>query len=115
MSAGPVPRSSHRRIALAVEPVVLAGALAGVLGAEEDTQVVVIDLRDGDTLALGPFDAAVVSGDVDVDANVVIELPDSAGIGGVVTVRHADGHQSEVRVDHVVELVALLDPTRPRA
>ena len=114
MSADPVPRSSHRRIAVALEPFVLAGALAGLLGAEEDTHVVVIDLRDRDTPALGPFDAAVVNGDVAVDANVVIELPDSTDSSGLVTVRHADGHQNEVRVDHVIDLVALLDRAGPR-
>ena len=75
---------SGRRILLAVEPGVLEGALARLLSARFDDEVVQAG-RSGLHGASGGYDAAVISDRLPdgVRADVVITLPDTRGSGGI--------------------------------
>ena len=79
---------SRRRILLAVTPAVLEGALATMLRASEDDDVIQVG-RGGLAGHEGGYDAAVVSDELPegVRAGVVITLPDTRGSGGTGMVR----------------------------
>ncbi len=105
--------SSGRRILLAVEPGMLEGALAELLSATEEDQVV--QGSGGRTGAYGAvYDAAVVSADLpsDVLADVVITLPDAEGSGGTGTVRRGTDVRA-VSIDHAGRIVELLEEYAP--
>jgi hypothetical protein len=97
----------RRRIIVAVEPFVLGGALADLLR-QDDDEVVVIDLRDRVDLPPGRFDAAVVTGSPDVEADVVIQLPDTEGGGGTASVLEEDGVRRQTPMSTVTDLIDLL-------
>lgn len=98
---------SGRRILLAVEPAVLEGALAAMLAASGDDDVV---KRGGD----GRYDAAVVSDDLPpgVQAEVVITLPDTRGSGGTGTVTRG-GVVHQVSIGGATRVVELLEEYVP--
>jgi hypothetical protein len=107
---------SGRRILLAVEPGVLEGALARLLSATFDDEVVEAGRR-GQGASAGGYDAAVVSDQLPrgVRADVVITLPDTRGSGGTGTVRSGD-EVREVAIagaEGVVELLEQYSPRRP--
>jgi hypothetical protein len=100
---------SRRRILLAVTPAVLEGALARMLLASDDDDVVQLS-RTGVTGYEGGFDAAVVSDELPdgVRAGVVITLPDTRGSGGTGTVRRGEDVR-EVDIAGAERVVELLD------
>ena len=104
-----------RRILLAVEPGMLEGALACVLAAGTDDEIVPVTAR-GREVRGGAFDAAVVSGDLpaDVFAGVVITLPDRRGSGGRGTVRRGAGEVRLVEIAGAEGVVELIDRYVPR-
>jgi hypothetical protein len=99
---------SGRRILLAVEPAVLEGALAAMLAARDDDDVV----ERGHTAPTwsGRYDAAVVSDALPagVSAGVVITLPDTQGSGGIGTIRQG-GEVHDVSIDGAAQVVELLN------
>lgn len=94
------------RIAIAVEPAILADALADVLrqaGVDD-----VVDLREHDHV-----DAALVTiGLSDVDAEVIIELPNADSGTGPAGVR-VHGQTAAVHVDGLADVLRLLDDYCP--
>ena len=107
---------SGRRILLAVEPTVLEGALAKMLSAGSDDEIVQVG-RGGLEVDDGAYDAAVVSDHLPdtVRADVVITLPDTRGSGGTGTVVSGEAVY-EVRItgaERVVELLEQYSPRRP--
>ena len=108
---------SARKILLAVEPGVLEGALARLLSARFDDEVVQVG-RSGLRGAGGGYDAAVISDRLPdgVQADVVITLPDTRGSGGIGTITRGEV-TSDVGIggaERVVELIEQYAP-RPRA
>ena len=102
-----------RRILLAVEPGVLEGALAKLLSAGFDDEVV---QAGRSRLALGGrYDAAVVSDQLPegVAADVVITLPDTRGSGGTGTVRSGEV-VTDVGIAGAERVVELLEQYVPR-
>lgn len=102
-----------RRILLSVDPGMLEGALARLLTAADDAEVV-----QGRQNASGSeYDAAVVSDELPagVRAGVVITLPDTRGSGGMGSLRRGSDveavHIGDAR--HVVELLDRYVPQRP--
>lgn len=109
-------KRSGRRILLAVEPGVLEGALARLLSATFDDEVVQAG-RSGRGASFGGYDAAVVSDQLPegVRAEVVITLPDTRGSGGTGTLR-TGGDVRDVAItgaERVVELLEQYSPRRP--
>ena len=100
---------SPRRILLAVTPAVLEGALATMLRASEDDDVIQVG-RAGLAGHEGGYDAAVVSDELPdgVRAGVVITLPDTRGSGGTGTVRRGEIVQ-EVEIAGAERVVELLE------
>ena len=100
---------ARRRILLAVEPAVLEGALATMLSASEDDDVVQLG-RAGRAGHEGDYDAAVVSDELPegIHARVVITLPDTRGSGGTGTVT-TDEVVHEVDIAGAQRVVELLD------
>jgi hypothetical protein len=100
---------SRRRILLAVTPAVLEGALARMLLAADDDDVVQLS-RTGVDGYEGGFDAAVVSDELPegVRAGVVITLPDTRGSGGTGTVRRGEVVR-EVDIAGAERVVELLE------
>ena len=100
---------SRRRILLAVTPAVLEGALATMLRASDDDDVIQLG-RGGLAGHQGGYDAAVVSDDLPdgVEAGVVITLPDTRGSGGTGTVRRGEIVQ-EVDIAGAERVVELLE------
>ncbi len=98
---------SGRRILLAVEPAVMEGALAAMLAAGSDDNVV----KRGRN---GRYDAAVVSDELrpGVHADVVITLPDTRGSGGTGTVTRG-GVVHEVSIGGAARVVELLEEYVP--
>lgn len=93
------------RIAIVVEPVILADALAEVLRQADVDDLV--DLRE-------PVDAALVTTGLPdhPDAEVVIELPDApcgTGTAGV----HVHGRSASVHVQSLADVLRLLDDYCP--
>lgn len=100
------------RVAIAVEPTILGDALADVLlGAGVDD---VVNLRTDPVAAADGFDAALVTVVLpdDVDADVVIVLPDTpTGKGETrVSVR---GHGAVVPVTALDDVLRILDDYCP--
>lgn len=98
--------TGRHRILLAVEPVILAGALRDLLQ-REDREVIVVDLRSSPEP--DHYDAAVVVSDLPsgTSADVVIRLPDAdgnAGAGLVIDLRGAE----EVRIRGAQDVLDLL-------
>jgi hypothetical protein len=81
----------RRRIVLAIEPVLMQGALAKLLLEARDVEVVQLSGADPSDFR-GGYDAAVVSDRLPegVRADLVITLPDTRGSGGTGTVRSGD-------------------------
>ena len=105
-----------RRILLAVEPGVLEGALAKLLSAGFDDDVVQAG-RSRLNAPGGRYDAAVISDQLPhgVAADVVITLPDTRGSGGTGTVRRGEVSK-DVGIggaERVVELLEQYVPRRP--
>jgi hypothetical protein len=100
---------SRRRILLAVTPAVLEGALARMLLATDDDDVVQLS-RMGLTGHEDGYDAAVVSDELPegVRAGVVITLPDTRGSGGTGTVRRGEVVR-EVDIAGAERVVELLE------
>lgn len=100
---------SRRRILLAVTPVVLEGALATMLRASEDDDVIQLG-RGALAGHEGGYDAAVVSDELPagVRAGVVITLPDTRGSGGTGTVRRGETVE-EVEIAGAERVVELLE------
>jgi hypothetical protein len=100
---------SRRRILLAVTPAVLEGALATMLRAADDDDIVQLG-RAGLAGHEGGYDAAVVSDDLPegVRAGVVITLPDTRGSGGTGTVRRGEV-VDEVDIAGAERVVELLE------
>lgn len=96
------------RIAIAVEPVILADALAQVLR-HADVDDIVVDLRSADHV-----DAALVTIGLPghPDAEVVIELPDAPGGTGTAGVR-VHGRSASVQVQSLADVLRLLDDYCP--
>ena len=105
---------SGRRILLAVEPGVLEGALARLLSARFDDEVVQVG-RSGLKGAGGGYDAAVISDRLPegVRADVVITLPDTRGSGGTGTVTRGQV-TSDVGIGGAERVVELLEQYVPR-
>lgn len=104
------------RVAIAVEPTILGDALADVLlGAGVDDVVNLRTAADDAADAAG-FDAALVTVVLpdDLDADVVIELPDTpTGAGATrVSVR---GHHAVVPVTALDDVLGILDDYCPAA
>ena len=104
-----------RRILLAVEPGMLEGALACVLAAGTDDEIVPVQ-RLGRDVRGGAYDAAVVSGELpaDVRVGVVITLPDRRGSGGKGTVRRGAGEVRLVDIGSAQGVIELLERYVPR-
>jgi len=92
-----------------VTPAVLEGALARMLLASDDDDVVQLS-RTGATAYEGGYDAAVVSDELPegVRAGVVITLPDTRGSGGTGTVRRGEVVR-EVDIAGAERVVELLE------
>jgi hypothetical protein len=105
---------SGRRIFLAVQPGVLEGALARLLSARCDDEVVQAGRR-GLRDAGGGYDAAVISDQLPdgVQADVVITLPDIRGNGGTGTVRSGEVTY-DVGIAGPERVVELLEQYAPR-
>ena len=101
-------KPSRRRILVAVEPGVLEGALAKLLSAASDDEVVQLRRTPGRALQ-GYYSVAVVSDElpVGVKADVVITLPDTRGSGGAGSVRRGR-NLDEVSIQRVEQLLELL-------
>ena len=99
---------------MAVEPGVLEGALALLLSAGSDDEVVQIG-RVGIAAPDGGYDAAVISNQLPdgIRADVVITLPDTRGSGGAGTVRSGEVVHS-VTIGGAEGVVALLEQYSPR-
>jgi hypothetical protein len=101
------------RVAIAVEPTILGDALTAVLrevGVDD-----VVNLRDPHEMpTTADFDAAVVTIVLpdSVDAEVVIELPDTATGEGLTNVRHED-HCDTVDIRGLDDILRLLDDFFP--
>lgn len=105
---------SRRRILLAVEPGVLEGALARLLSAARDDEVV--ELHRTEVSALDEvYEAAVTSTELpdQVRAGVVIMLPDTRGGAGTGTVTTGE-HVHEVSIAGAERVIELLDQYVPR-
>jgi hypothetical protein len=104
---------SGRRILLAVQPRMLEGALARLLSATHDDEVVQVGRRGLRGLD-GGFDAAVVSDELPYGAraDVVITLPDTRGGGGTATIRSGDVVR-EVSIRGAGRVVDLLEQYVP--
>ena len=106
----------RRRILLAVETGVLEGALARLLSAGCDNEVVQVG-RSRRKAPDGGYDAAVVSDRLPdgVRADVVITLPDTRGSGGIGTVTNGEVVEdvSIARAERVVELLEQYSPRPP--
>ena len=103
---------SARRILLAVDPRFLEGALATLLSARLDDEIV--QLSQNPRPADGRYDVAVVSVQVPdgVHADVVITLPDTRGGAGVGTVR-SGGVVHEVSISEAERLLELIEQHVP--
>lgn len=103
-----------RRILLAIEPGVLEGALARMLSARFDDEVVQVGRR-GLQGAGGDYEAAVISDRLPegVRADVVITLPDTRGSGGVGTITRGEV-VSDVGIGGAERVVELLEQYVPR-
>ena len=99
----------RRRILLAVDPGLLQGALARLLSAHGDDQIVEVS-RTGLKNSDGSYDAAIVSDDLPdgIRARVVITLPDTRGSGGRGTVRRGKV-VDEVSISGAESVVELVD------
>ena len=101
------------RVAIAVQPTILGDALAAVLrdaGVDE-----VVNLREGEPADDAPhFDAAVVTIVLPdaVDADVVIQLPDTPEGEGVTNVHHRNRCET-VSVTALDDILRLLDDYCP--
>ncbi len=102
-------KQCRRRILLAVEPAVLEGALAELLSARPEDEIVQLG-RQRKPPPSGHYDAAVVSTDlpVGVVADVVITLPDTRGSGGTGSVRRGTTID-EVSIPSAERVLELLD------
>jgi hypothetical protein len=101
------------RVAIAVQPTILGDALTSVLRDLDVDEVV--NLREPhDTAPPADFDAAVVTIVLPdaVDADVVIELPDTPTGDGPTTVRHHDRCET-VAVTALADILRLLDDYCP--
>lgn len=100
---------SRRRILLAVTPAVLEGALATMLLASDDDDIVRLG-GNGVAGHEGGYDAAVVSDELPagIQAGVVITLPDTRGSGGTGTIRRGDDVR-DVTIAGAEQVVELLD------
>ena len=103
-----------RRILLVVEPGVLEGALAKLLAAGFDDEIV----QTGRSRLKAPgarYDAAVVSDQLPegVQAHVVITLPDTRGSGGTGTVQSGEVIH-DVWIGGAERVVELLEQYVPR-
>jgi len=98
---------------LAVEPVVLEGALARLLLEARDIEVVQLSRADPNAVR-GGYDAAVVSDrlPVGVRADVVITLPDTRGSGGIGTVLSGD-LMDEVTIGGAERIMELIEQYSP--
>ena len=94
---------------MAVEPTVLEGAFATILGHGARADVVQFHRASADERA-GHFDAAIVTAGLagNLDADVVVTLPDTQGGGGVARVTVGGvSHAVAVRTnDEVIDLLA---------
>ena len=98
--------ASRHRIAVAVQPPILAELLGRALR-DADYDVVVVGGVDGvDSVTVVHYDLAVVSGESDVDADVVIRLPEEGEPSG--TARTPDG----VEVVDVGDVSSVLEAVR---
>ena len=95
------------RIALAVEPAILADALADVLRHADVDDIV--DLRDPEQVDVALVTIGLTD---DIEADVVIELPDAPGGTGPAGVR-VHGRAASVRVDGLADVLRLLDDYCP--
>lgn len=105
--------STRRRILVALEPAVLEGAMALLLGNEAGNEVVQFHDATGAELA-GRYDAAIVTASVleHVDAAVVITLPESRTGGDVAHVA-AGPVNHHVALQSFQQVVDLLDEQFP--
>lgn len=105
--------SAARRILLAVEPRFLEGALAKLLAARLDVEVVQVG-QNQIRASHSRYDAAVVSVEVPkgVQADVVITLPDTYGSAGTGTVRSGD-FVREVSMSDGERLIDLIEKYVP--
>lgn len=99
---------SPRRILLAIEPVVLETALATLLAEAGVDDVVSFHVADPAMLD-GHYDAAVVAMPLpEVDAAVVVRLPDTGGNAGIGSLS-LDGQVEPVVITTHADIVDLLD------
>lgn len=95
----------HCRVRVAVEPQVLAGAIAEVLACDGVDEVVALGSH-----GVTRFDAAVVSvmHAAEADADVVIELPDPEGASRIGRLRTLSGVEP-VPITSLGSILRLLD------
>ena len=98
----------HRRILVALEPTVLEGSFAALLGDGERSEVVQFQKAGLEELAVH-YDVAIVTSGFGhpVDTEVLITLPDTALGGGEATVT-VNGATRPVRVSTNQEVIDLL-------
>lgn len=98
--------SPRPRILVALEPPMLADAMAALL--EEAGQDDIEVLAAGEE-PRGHYDGAIVTLDLtDLDAGVVIQLPDASG-GAGVGVASTEAEDQDVELTDVRSVLALLD------
>ena len=98
----------HRRILVALEPTVLEGAFAALLGDGERSEVVQFQLAAPEDL-LAHYDVAIVTSGFPyrVEPEVLITLPDTEGGGGGATVT-VNGVTRPIKVSTNQEVIDLL-------
>lgn len=98
----------RRRILVALEPAILEGAFAALLGDGERSDVVQFQKAGPEELS-AHYDVAIVTAGMahDVEPDVLITLPDTEGAGGEATVT-VDGVTRPVKVSTNQEVIDLL-------
>ena len=112
---GDVPDPPRPRVLLAVEPLLLEGALFELLEKAGVDDVVTMGDDPAADLS-GHYDAAVVTLTLPdgLDADLVIELPDAGGNSGEGRVVRA-GAAQPVAIGSATEIISLLDEHCPGA
>lgn len=108
----PAHQGTRRRILVAVEPVVLEGALAALLAGEAAEVVQLHQATPGDRTST--YDAAIVTSGLlpGVRSEVLITLPDTRAGAGLVLIE-VGGTSRQVQVRTSEEVVGLLACAAP--
>lgn len=101
---------------MALEPIVLQGAFAALLGHGARADVVQFQNADLEDLS-AHYDVAIITDGLphEMDADVLITLPDTEVIGGDATVTvTVDGATRSVKIQTSQEVIDLLSEQFPR-